>query len=321
MRTITTLLLVLLTSVFSISYGQQIGQYANFDMNKFYYNPAYAGSTELTVMNAAFRNQWTGFDNAPRNLNLNISGSIKNQGKYGWGVGLMNQNSGLMNQTGFHLNYAHHFRLKNDLKLAFGIQPGFIQYRVRLYDAVLADQGDQVLTGNVYNANAIDVNFGFNLYNKKFFLMAAAQRLLSTDVKFTSYNQNLAMHFNGILGYNWSVEKKKLLIQPMVMVQYTSYIPLQYAAMLKFTYDDKLWVSTSYRSSKYVGLTVGVNIKKRFGIYYGYDMTFGSLLRHNTGSHEVGISFILNKKKPTLEEEDDKLNNSILESTQSSTAK
>ncbi len=314
MRT-TYLLFVLLTGLWSTSYGQQIGQFSNFDMNKFYYNPAYAGSTELTVLNASFRNQWTGFKDAPRNINVNVSGSLRNQGKYGWGVGFMNQQSGLMNTSGFHLNYAQHFTLKKELKLAFGIQPGFLQYRVRLYDAILADQGDQTLTGNVYSANAIDVNLGFNLYNKKFFVMGSAQRLLSTDIKFTSYNQNLAFYFNGIAGYNWLIEKKKLLIQPMIMVQYTSPVPLQYAAMLKFMYDDKLWVSASYRSKDIVGVTVGVNFKKRFGLYYGYDMAFGPLLRHNTGSHEVGISFILNKKKPTLEEVDEELNNSILEST------
>ena len=107
----------------------------------------------------------------------------------------------------------------------------------------------------------------------------------------------------------------------MIMAQYTSYIPLQYAAMLKVTFDDKMWISGSYRSNQSAGLTLGVNFKQRYGLYYGYDMTFNPLIRHNTGSHEVGISFILNKKKPTLEEEDDQLNNSILESTQMGTKK
>ncbi len=300
----------------SKSYGQQIGQYANFDMNKFYYNPAYAGSTELTVLNAAFRNQWTGFKDAPTNINMNISGSLKNQGKYGWGVGFMNQNSGLMNSMGFHINYAHHFRLKNDLKLAFGIQPGFLQYRLRLYDAVVSDQGDPVFNENVYNAGAIDVNMGFNLYNKKFFVMGAVQRLISTEVKFTEFNNNLAIHMNLIAGYNIDLKEKKWLIQPMVMLQYTAHVPVQYAVMVKSTYNNKLWFSASYRSNDAIGLTLGYHFKERFGLYYGYDLTASKMVRFNTGSHEVGISFVLNKKKPTLEEEDDKLNNSILESTQ-----
>lgn len=300
----------------SESYSQQLGQFANFDMNKFYYNPAYAGSTELTVLNASFRNQWTGFKDSPKNINMNISGSLKNQGKYGWGVGFMNQNSGLMNAMGFHLNYAQHFRLKGNLKLGIGIQPGFLQYRVRMYNAIYTDQGDPIFNENVYNANAIDVNMGFNLYNQKFFVMGAFQRLISTEVKFTKYNSNLAFHMNFIAGYNFEIEKHKLLIQPMAMLQFTPNIPVQYAMLVKLTYDKKLWFSASYRTNGSVGLTAGYTFKERYGLYYGYDLTMNKMVRFNTGSHEVGISFILNKKKPTIEEEDDKLNNSILESTQ-----
>ena len=38
--------------------------------------------------------------------------------------------------------------------------------------------------------------------------------------------------------------------------------------------------------------------------------------KYSSGSHEVMLSFIITTKKPSLEEEDDKLNNSILENTQ-----
>jgi len=37
------------------------------------------------------------------------------------------------------------------------------------------------------------------------------------------------------------------------------------------------------------------------------------LSNYQSGSHEIVLSFNLTKEKPTLEEEDDKLNNSILD--------
>ena len=70
-----------------------------------------------------------------------------------------------------------------------------------------------------------------------------------------------------------------------------------------------------YRSDDALGLSLGIQLKERFTIGYGYDFSIKGLRKYNSGSHEVMLSFILTKKKPSLEEEDDKLNNSILEHT------
>lgn len=314
----TLLILLISTS----TQAQQMGVYSNYMMNKFYYNAAVAGSQDVHVMNAAYRNQWVGFENAPTNFNFNLHGSVRSQGKIGYGIGLYNENSGLMNSTGVHLNYAHHFKLSETLKLGLGIQPGFIQYRIRLYDAVMADAGDQVLTGSVYSTNAVDVNMGFNLYSNKFFVMGSAQRMLGKAIQFTGYNSQLQFHFNAIAGYNFIFEKKKFELQPSVLIRYTKPVPVQISGMLRAMYDKKYWLGAIYRHNDAVGINAGFVWKERFTIAYGYDFSIGGLRKYNSGSHEVMLSIVLNKKKPiTLEEEDDKLNNSILEDTKNGSKK
>lgn len=121
--------------------AQQQAVYSNFLMNDYYYNPAIAGSKNVHVANINYRNQWVGFEDAPVNMNANFYGSLNNKGKVGYGASIISEKSGLTNTTGIYLNYAQHFKLSKTVKLGFGIQPGFIQYRVRLYDAILADQG------------------------------------------------------------------------------------------------------------------------------------------------------------------------------------
>lgn len=293
--------------------AQQRGVYSNFLMNKYYYNPAIAGSENVHVINAGYRNQWVGFDNAPVNVNLNVYGSIRNEGKMGYGLSFANENSGLTNATSIYLNYAHHFKLNENIKLGLGIQPGYLQYRVRLYDAVIADEGDQVLTGSVYSANAFDVNVGFHLYSSKFFVMASVQHLLGKQIKFTSYNSNLSYHYNAIVGYNFEFKKRKFQLQPSVLVKYTEPVPIQWSGMLKGTYDQKYWLGLIYRSDDAVGVSAGMLIKQRFTVAYGYDFSINGLRKYNSGSHEVMLSFILTRKRPTLDEKDDELNNSILE--------
>lgn len=301
--------------------SQQLGIYSNYMMNKFYYNAAVAGSQGVYVLNAAYRNQWVGFENAPSSFNFNIHGSVKSQGKIGYGLGVYNESTGLMNTTGIHLNYAHHFKLTEKLKLGLGIQPGFIQYRIRLYDGIIADEGDQTLLGSVYSTNAIDVNMGFNLYSSKFFVMGSVQRMLGKFIKFTGYNSQLQFHYNLIAGYNIVFEKKKFELQPSVLIRYTKPVPVQISGMIRAMYNKQFSLALIYRHNDAAGINAGFTWKERYTISYGYDFSINKLRKYNSGSHEVMISIILNKKKPTLQEEDEKLNNSILENTNNNSEK
>jgi len=307
------LTIIFIVSICSFAKAQQQGVYSNFLMNDYYYNPAIAGSKDVHMANLSYRNQWVGFEDAPVNMNANFYGSVRNKGKAGYGGSIVSEKSGLVNNTGIYLNYAQHFKLSKKLKLGFGIQPGYIQYRVKLYDAVLADQGDEVLTGSVYAANAIDVNAGFHLYSKKFFLMGSLQHLLTKQIQFTSYNSNLAFHYNAIVGYTLDFPKKKFELQPSFMIKYTNPIPMQWTGMLKGTFNNKIWAGLLFRSDDALGLSVGIKLKERLNIGYGFDYSVSKIRKYNSGSHEVMLSFVITKKKPTLEEEDDKLNNSIME--------
>lgn len=307
------LTIIFIVSLCTFANAQQQGVYSNFLMNDYYYNPAIAGSKDVHMANLSYRNQWVGFEDAPVNMNANFYGSVRNKGKAGYGASIVSEKSGLVNNTGIYLNYAQHFKLSKKLKLGFGIQPGYIQYRVKLYDAVLADQGDEVLTGSVYSANAIDVNAGFHLYSNKFFLMGSLQHLLTRQIQFTSYNSNLAFHYNAIVGYTFEFPKKKFDLQPSFMIKYTNPIPMQWTGMLKGTFNNKIWAGLIFRSDDALGLSLGIKLKERLNIGYGFDYSVSKIRKYNSGSHEVMLSFVITKKKPTLEEEDDKLNNSIME--------
>ena len=301
---------VLLTSS---SFAQQRAVYSNFLLNDYYYNPAIAGSKNVHIANISYRKQWVGFEGAPSLIMGNFYGSLKNKGKMGYGVSLVSERTGITQNTTIYLNYAHHFRLSDNIKLGLGVKPGYMQYRVRLYEAQLADEGDEVLTGNIYSASALDMSAGFNLYSPKFFVMASVHHLLGKEIQFTSYNSNLTFHYNAIAGYNIRFKKKKFELQPSLMVKYTAPVPVQFTGMLRAKFADKFWVGLLYRTDDAAGISLGLTLKERFTVAYGYDYTISGLSNHQSGSHEVLLSFVITKKKPTLEEEDDKLNNSIME--------
>lgn len=314
---ILLLISLLATSIFGFS--QQLVGYSNFLMNDYYFNPAIAGSRNVQEANISYRNQWVGFDGAPVLLMGNFMGSYKNEGKVGYGASVISERKGITDNTAIYLNYAYHFRLTEKMKLGLGIRPGYMQHRVRLYNAVIADPGDDVLTGTVYSANAIDVNAGFHLYSPKFFVMGSFQRLLGRQIQFTSYNSSLAFHYNTIAGYNYRFQnskKKQMEIQPSLMVRFVRPLPVQVTGMLRFTYEDKFWGGLLYRSDDAIGFMAGIKVKERLDVGYSFDYTVSNLSNYQSGSHEIMLSFVISRKKPSLDDEDDELNKSILEEIQ-----
>jgi type IX secretion system PorP/SprF family membrane protein len=315
MKKITYIVLLQLVSFMAIN-AQMQATFTNFLMNEYYYNPAIAGSKNVHTANMSYRNQWTGFDNAPTTLMGNFNGSIKNKGKHGYGISIISDRLGLMQNTGVYLNYAYHVNLGEKLRLGVGVQPGYVQYRIKLYDARIVDAADAVLTGNIYAANALDLNSGLHLYSNKFFFMASVHQILGKSIEFTSFNSSLAMHYVGIMGYKFENEKSKWSFQPSVLARQMGPFPLQWNAMLKVTYDKKYWGGMVYRSNDAAAICAGMRLKDRYEVGYSFDYSLSGISQYQNGTHEITLSFVTTKPKPSVEEEDEKLNNSIMEEMQ-----
>lgn len=294
-------------------HAQQQFVFTNYMLNQHYYNPALAGSEYVHKASIGYRNQWTGFNEAPVTMHANFYGSYANQRKHGYGVSIMNDRSGLIQNTNVYLNYAYHINLTDSIRMGFGVRPGYLQYNVLLYDAQLADPVDDVLTGNILATNAIDFGSGIYVYSSKFYFMASMRHLLGKSVSFTGFNYGLAKHYTAIAGVNLYSKKKKFLFQPSVMLQYVDPAPPQLSVMMKGTYNNKFFGGLTMRTQDAVGIVAGVNLWNRLSIGYSFDYSLGAVRMYNSGSHEIMITFITTKNKPTLDQEDEDLNNGIFE--------
>lgn len=308
-------LITILTALFLVANvsGQQQVIFTNYLLNQYYYNPALAGSEDVHKANIGYRHQWAGFEGSPVTLNSNFYGSWNNMRRHGYGLSIVSDRSGLMQNTNIHLNYAYHIRLSDSIRMGFGIRPGFMQYNIKLYDAQLADPADDVLTGNILATNAIDLGSGLYIYSDKFFFSASMRHMVGQAITFTGFNYGLAKHYTAIAGYNWRIPKKKLEIQPSVLFQYVNPLPSQFNFMLKTTYNNKVWGGLTLRTQDAVGIVAGVNLWDRLSIGYGFDYSLGEVRAYNQGTHELMISFITTKNRPSLDEEDEDLNKGIFE--------
>lgn len=293
--------------------AQQLPLSTNYLLNSYAYNPAVAGSNDYTSVNINYRDQWAGFADAPKTYMFSGYGTVGKRKKVALGGFVASDNTGLMNRSSEYVTFAYHIKLNEKYKLGFGLSMGMIQYRIRLYDAKIADKGDDLLTGNILSNNAFDSNAGLYLYSKKFFVGLSGYQYLNNKITWERSQSHLAPHLYGMIGYTFDLDKN-FSLQPSALLKYNSPTPLQPEFSLKALYRNMAWIGASYRMNDAVSALVGYKIKEKLVIAYAYDYPITKIRSYTSGSHELMIAynFVKTKKKLNADEEEfNDIDNSI----------
>ena len=293
--------------------AQQLQLSTNYILNNYAYNPAIAGSKPFSVVNLNYRNQWVGFQDAPKTYMLSIYNSIGKDKKIGVGFFLNSENSGLLSKTTSYVTFAYHLKLNNRYKLGFGISAGMIQYRIKLYDAKIADAGDNLLTGNLLNNNVFDSNTGLYLYSDKLFFGISTYQYLSNKITWKDSKSNLSAHYYSTIGYSIKANEK-VIIQPSALIKFNYPRLFQPELSVRAIYKNTFWIGTSYRTNDALCALVGFVAKEKLTVEFAYDFTTSKIKKNTTGSHELSIVYHFIKKKKKLnvdEEEFNDIDNSI----------
>ena len=89
-------------------FAQQITLSTNYIMNAYAYNPAVSGSVPFTKVNVFYRNQWTGFEGAPKTLLFSVDASNKLLGfESGVGLNVVSDELGFQKNIAVKLDYAY----------------------------------------------------------------------------------------------------------------------------------------------------------------------------------------------------------------------
>ncbi len=291
--------------------SQQQTQLTNFMLHQYLYNPAYAGTFQGMQFNAGYRNQWTGFDGAPKTYMASGYGTLKKQPQMAVGGLITNDQMGLLNRTSIYGSYSYHLKLNDKWKIGFGLSVGFVQYNVKAYNAKPYDKDDNFLASSILNANAFDANGGFHLYSKKFFFGASGQQLPDGKIYWNNTIGKLTPIFYLYSGYTFTLDKKKkeYTLQTSILLRFNNPSPFEIEYNMKLAYKSMLWVGTSFRHAKtntslgkkwqnnsFCAL-LGVTISKQFTMGYSYDIAMSNIRNYNNGSHELILTYTLLSKK------------------------
>lgn len=233
------------------------------------------------------RMQWVGFDGAPRNIMLNVSGYMPEirSGVFGSVIGETFGNTFTLYAKA---GYSYHVHLGKKNYLSFGLSGGLIYKNLAGSKVVVEDGSDPYIDYEDLNDVKPDVDFGIMLTLNKFTMGVSATHLIAWahDREVDYFAPHEAYYafaqFKGDINANFAID-------PYIGGCYSNGF-FQAEAMVNFRFLDTFWVGGGYRYNDAAVLMAGVKIGKVFTLGYSYDFGLGSLRSKHSGSHEVFLS-------------------------------
>ena len=129
---------------------------AQFYMNQYLGNAAFAGIDSGLNLSIGYRKQMASIPGAPQNQVF--TGEYR-LGKAGFGLNVYNEKAGLIKQTRTVGSYAYHLPFDNNNQLHFGVSLGF--FNERIYDQDIVGTGGDVAVGALNRREVyVDGDFG-----------------------------------------------------------------------------------------------------------------------------------------------------------------
>ena len=311
MKRLITFLICLFVEL-SFSHAQQPAQYSLYMLNKFKYNPAYAGLDNSLSFTGVLRKQWVGIDGTPSTQHLNVHMPLY---YLSGGIGLSFENDiiGVQRLTKASISYTYQKSVGDAAILSvggrFGInQRAFDGTKLIAPDGVygpdppIVDHKDPFLPVGVESAIAPTIGIGLFYFSESLELGLSANNLLESGFNYPSQpapDIRLVRNYFLTLAYNLNIGNS-FSIHPSIFVKSDiRQTQLDLSALVK--YNDNILGGVSFRgyNAKTVDaivLIAGIKLSEKLNLAYAYDITLSKLNSINTASHEIMLNYNLNKK-------------------------
>jgi type IX secretion system PorP/SprF family membrane protein len=295
--------------------AQQEQMYTMFMFNKLGYNPGFAGNFESPTLTAVYRNQWIGFDGAPKTQALSYSQQILGR-RVGLGANLVNNTIGINKSITLDFAYAYRIEFKRG-NLGVGLQASMRNFSQNWNDPrLVASQGlttDDAIPQDP--KSKLIANFGFGLYytgmkgtKEKWYFGVAVPRIVSNSIDFSENGREPSRevpHFNAMGGVHFYMADDAIFT-PQVLLKYTKNTPLDADINVSMLLYHKFYGGITYRTggdTKGLGESVdvmpGFQATKNLFFSLSYDIGLTRIRKYSNGSVEAVVRWYFNPPEGT----------------------
>jgi type IX secretion system PorP/SprF family membrane protein len=255
-------------------------------------NPGYNSSKDLASVILLHRNQWTGFEGAPKSYALNVNVPV-NKWHTGFGTNIVVETRGLISQTNADLTACVDVKVSSASYMSFGLAAGLESKRIDMGRAL--SYGNLPYTAEMYNSDNIHAGIGLNYFTHEIHLGGSFHY---SQLKGNYYNDNdyYSIYLNG--SYLFDLNKDWAL-KPSAMFRYFGgEADLDYGIFV--LYKDIVWAGITNRLGKAMIFFADFKVTDLLRVGYSFDFPVSSNTI-NYGSHEIRVEINIPRKSKTFE--------------------
>lgn len=284
------------------SSAQQDAMYTQYMENLITVNPAYAGSKDLLSMMVVSRNQWVTLPDAPVSRTFSIHSPIR-ETNTGLGLSFIYDRIGPIKQTGVYADYSYRLFFSNRRTLSFGLKAGVNFYEAGLSSLETNDPDDPVFAQDINRNFLPNLGVGAFYYTDKYYFGLSVPKLIENDINKNGVStQNISkerMHVFFMTGYVFDVNRI-VKFKPSILTKYVRNTPVSFDMNGTFLFYDRLWLGAMYRLGDSFGGLFKLQVTNQIKIGYSYDLPINRLGAYNNGTHEIMISYEVNRNRGRL---------------------
>ncbi|AUC81401.1 PorP/SprF family type IX secretion system membrane protein [Lacinutrix sp. Bg11-31] len=259
--------------------------------NRFTINPTFSFVREQSkYISISNKREWVQFEDAPETYLASYSGRFGEN--IGAGIGVFQQNYGVLTTFGGLLNFAYNVRLDRDSNLTFGLNIG--AYKSGLNTGKIVTNFDDPSIENVPENFLITVNPGIN-YGTGFFDFGVSLKNIAA-YNFQSsmlIEDNPEQGIEGYLMYTGYLTSRGFFDES----KFTTLLKSEFrkeetilSAMAMLTIPKGIWAQAGFNSVYGASAGIGINISPQIAIEYNFEKAIGDLTVFET-SHEISLAY------------------------------
>ena len=284
-------LLIIILSLFGTGvFAQQDEIYTQFFSNALVLNPAYAGSHEAISVMALYRNQWVGFEGAPKAFSASVHSPIF-RSPSGIGFTIINDKIGIFQNLYIGASFAYRIEFPFG-KLSLGFNGRVRRIQADWYDTNPLDSDDAGIPYSDNNQFIPNFGAGTYFYNDNFYAGLSAPHLLQE--KLTSLGNNdeavTRRQYIAMVGGVYEITDD-LKLRPGLIMKYVKNSPFQADLGIGVIIFDMFLAGVSVRSKDSFSGILQVYLNNKISIGYAHDFSYTKLASHHKGTHEIFISY------------------------------
>jgi type IX secretion system PorP/SprF family membrane protein len=292
--------------------AQNRKQVAQFSLFQQYFNPALTGY-EGSMVKTFYRDQFTGFDDAPRTFFLSGEMNLAHlRGrmtpaqarqlelapvKNAVGMVILRDHFGPFQETQLHASYGSRVRITRTMSLRAGLALAYQLNRLNPDKVVVDNLNDpeyqQLFMADNNQTHKLDVNAGLMLTDKNFYVGYAIQDLAKGKLTAgEQYHQSTyPLHHVVQGGYRRGFTKEFGLVFNGIY-RYDSKLNSTVEAQVKGVWDNTFWAGAGYRHNQAFTFIGGLRIDQ-FRLGYAREIVTGKAGGINAGTNEVMLTYHL----------------------------